>query len=97
LEHLSYKERLRDLGLFSLERRNLGGDLVTVNEHLKGESQVNGDRLFLVLCSNRTSGCEQELQHRKCQANTMKNFFRIPSCQRDNGTGCPERLWSLLL
>ncbi|KAK4813673.1 hypothetical protein QYF61_017640 [Mycteria americana] len=55
MEHLPCGERLRELGLFSLEKTP--GRPYCSLQYLKGAYKKDGDRLFSRACCDRTRGC----------------------------------------
>jgi len=56
MEHLSSEERLRELGLFSLEKRRLRGDFTVAFQYLKEAYKKAGEGLFTRAGRDRTRG-----------------------------------------
>ena len=75
LEHLSYEESLRGLGLFSLQKRRLWGDLTVAFQYLKGAYKQEGQWLFTRVDSGRTWGNGFKLRQGRFRFDIRKNFF----------------------
>lgn len=79
MEHLTYKERLSELRLFSLDERKFKGDLINVCKFLKGGCKDRA-RFFSVVHSDRTRDSGHRLKYRIFHLNIREHFFH---CEGD--------------
>jgi len=75
MEYLSCEDRLRDLGLFSLEKRWLWGDLIAAFWYLQGAYKKAGEELFTSICSDKTRGSVFKLKEGRFRLDIRKKFF----------------------
>jgi len=91
LENKSYEERLKELGLFSLEKRRLKGDLIAICNYLQGGCSEAGVGLFSQISSDRMKSNVLMLCQGRFRLDITKKFFNECS---GIGTGCPRMWWS---
>ncbi|KFP93802.1 hypothetical protein N329_08994, partial [Haliaeetus albicilla] len=77
LEHLSHEDRLRQLGLFSLVKRRLWGDLIVAFQYPKGAYKKGREGLFTRACSDRMRGNAFKLKEGRFRLDLRKKFFTV--------------------
>ena len=77
MEHLSCENRLRELGLCSLEKRKLQGDLIAACQCPKGIYRKEGDRLFSRVCGGRARGNGFKLKEGRFRLDVRKRSFTM--------------------
>ena len=75
LEHLPSEDRLRKLGLFSLEKRRLQGDLIVAFQYLKGATGKMVEKHITRACRDRTRDNGFKLKEDRFQLKIRKKIL----------------------
>jgi len=71
----NYEDRLREIGLYSLKRRRLRGDLIEVYKMFQGISKVKLDDFFTLDGESRGRGHSKKIFKQGCRLNVRKFSF----------------------
>ena len=78
LKKLPYETRLKKLGIYSIERRRLRGDLIETFKILTGRDHVNYSKFFeLVDITSGLRGHSLKLFKPRCRTTVRENFFSL--------------------
>ena len=76
MERLPYEDRLRELGLFSLQKRRLWGSLITALQYLKGGYKKRYEP-FNRVCCDTTRGNGFKLKEGRLRLDIRKKLFTV--------------------